>query len=129
MEDEYLEVLNNIEAVIAAFYRQHPELTDYQVDAAMEALGRTYQREKTGGQGVLPKNEMAKAVYEVIKGMCDWQMGKTNLVDEEGSPMTIPEPLAVDEIQACLKRLRKSLSTWNKQGGSQGYLKYISQFV
>lgn len=129
VEEEYLDVLQNIEGVIVGFYRQNPTLTDYQVDSAMESLGRTYQREKTGGAPVLPKNELAKGVYDAMKGICDWRLGKVDMVDEEGSPMTVPDPLTVDEIQLCLKRLRKSVATWNKQGGSQGYLQYISQFL
>ena len=129
VEEQHLEVLQNIESVIVGFYRQNPALTDYQVDSAMEALGRTYQREKTGGDPILPKNELAKGVFQAMKGICDWRMGKVDMVDEEGDPMNVDNPLTPDEIQVCLKRLRKSLSTWNKQGGSQGYLNYISQFL
>ena len=129
MEEEYLDVLHNIEAVIIGYYRQNSTLTDYQVDSALESLGRTYQREKTGGAPVLPKNEQAKGVYDAMKGICDWQLGKVDMVDEEGSPMNVEDPLTVDEMQLCLKRLRKSVAMWNKQGGSQGYLKYISNFL
>jgi hypothetical protein len=39
------------------------------------------------------------------------------------------EPITVDEIQACLKRLRKSIETWSKHGGTQGYLNYIRQLI
>ncbi len=127
-EDEYLDVLQNIEAAIVAFYRDHPELTDYQVDAAFEALIRTYQREKIGGQAVLPKGSLAQDVYRSIKMTCDWRLGRENVVDEEGQPLGV-EPLTIDEIQACLKRLRKSLATWNKRSGTQGYLNYIRQFI
>jgi hypothetical protein len=35
----------------------------------------------------------------------------------------------VDVIIACLKRIRKSVEKWNKQGGRQGYLTFVEQFV
>ena len=128
VEEEYQDVLQNIEMAISAFYREHPELIDFHVDAALEALVRTYQREKTGGAAVLPRPGLPQEVYQAVKTVCDWRLGRENVVDEEGQPMGV-EPLTVDEIQLCLKRLRKSIDTWTKRGGSQGYLNYIRQFL
>ncbi len=128
VEEEYLDVLQNIEMAIVAFFRDHPQLIDFHVDLALEALGRTYQREKTGGAPVLPKPGLPQELYQAVKITCDWRLGRENVVDEEGQPLGV-EPLTVDEIQICLKRLRKSVDTWTKRGGSQGYLKYVSQFV
>jgi hypothetical protein len=127
IEEEYQDVLQNIEMAIVGVYHDHPELADFQVDQALEALGRSYQREKTGEEPVLPKSSLAQEVYRAARAMCDWRLGRENLVDEEGQPMSV-EPLTVDEIQACLKRLRKSIATWSKHGGAQGYLNYIRQF-
>jgi hypothetical protein len=123
-EEKYQDVLQNIEMGIVTVYRDHRELTDYQVDSALEALGRTYLRNTP----ILPKNELAKAVYQAMKSMCDWRLGGEAVVDEEDQPMNM-DPLSVDEILACLKRLRKSVSMWNKQGGTRGYLDYISNFM
>lgn len=128
VEEEYLDVLQNIEMAIVGVFRDHPELNDYHVDSALEALGRTYQREKIGGQAVLPRPGLPREVYDAVKATCEWRLGRENMVDEEGQPFSI-QPLTIDEIQLCLKRLRKSVDTWTKQGGAQGYLKYISQFV
>lgn len=127
-EDENLDILQNIEASILGVYHDHPELTDYQVDSAMEALGRTYINEKRGGQPVQPKSDLAKEVYQAMKLMCDWRMGRESVVDEEGQPLSA-EPVSIDVILTCLKRLRKSVSMWNKEAGTQGYLHYISQFL
>jgi hypothetical protein len=43
--------------------------------------------------------------------------------------MLAPESLSPEVMTQCLKRLRKSLEHWTKEGGSQGYLTYISQFL
>lgn len=130
MQEEFLDVLQNIEQAIVSVYRDHRDLTDFQVDSALEALSRTYQREKITGAPVLPKNNLSLAVYESMKMMCDWRLGRENMVDEEGAPMqTGMYVLTIDEILACLKKLRKSVSFWNKGGGTRGYLEYISQFL
>ena len=124
VEEEHQDILQNIESSIVGIYRQHPELTDYQVDAAMEALGRTYLRDAD----ILPKNDLSKEVYQAMKFMCDWRMGKQTMVDEDEQPMSI-EPVSREVILTCLKRLRKSVSMWNKQNGTRGYLDYVNQYI
>ncbi|NLG98209.1 MAG: hypothetical protein GX491_12680 [Chloroflexi bacterium] len=130
IEEEYADVLQNIELAIVGVYKEKPELTDYNVESAITALGRTYQYEKTSGPDavpVRPKGELANKVYDAVRAMCEWRLGRENLVDEEGQPMQV-EPITIDEIQACLKRIRKSVNYWNKESGTRGYLDYISQF-
>ncbi len=125
---ENMEMLQNIEWAIVHYYRDHRDLTDYQVDSAMEALGRTYARERTGGAPTLPKNEMAREVYAAMKSVCDMLLGRQTVVDTNDQPISL-ESASVDDILAALKRLRKSLETWNKRGGTRGYLDYINQFL
>ncbi len=38
-----------------------------------------------------------------------------------------PEPLTHDVILACIKRIRKSVEFWTKEGGRQGYLYFIDR--
>lgn len=59
--------------------------------------------------------------------MCEWRLGWHTLeAEQDGRAVGVtPEPLTLDEIMACLKRLRKSVDLWNKQGGRQGYLSFI----
>lgn len=124
IEEEHQDILQNIELAVVGVFKQHADLTDFQVDSAMEALGRTYLRNSP----ILPKNDLAKEVYTAMKAMCDWRLGRENIVDEEDQPMSV-EPVSTDVILACLKKLRKSVSYWNKESGTRGYLGYISQFV
>lgn len=37
--------------------------------------------------------------------------------------------VTVDEIIACIKRIRSSISLWTKQSGRQGYLAFINPFL
>jgi hypothetical protein len=128
-EDEYLDVLQNIEFAIVQVAHRHPELTDYDVEKALNTLIKVYKkpgREQEPGFG---QNQLAGEVYDGVKAMCDWRLG-VNKKQPHGLPKS-PDmtPLSLDEIQACLKRIRKSLQTWNKRGGRRGYLEFINQFV
>ena len=40
-----------------------------------------------------------------------------------------PEPLQVEEIGQCLKRIHKSVQRWNKLRGRRGYLDFVSPFI
>jgi hypothetical protein len=122
------DVLQNIEMAVVQVYRDHPTLADYQVDAAYEALGRTYVNETRGKAPIPPKGELPLAVYEHAKNICDWRLGRQQIVDEENAPLVF-DPLSMDEMLECLKRLRKSVALWNKRNGSQGYLQYVNQFL
>jgi len=38
------------------------------------------------------------------------------------------DPIDVPTLVLCLKRLVKSVQQWNKHGGRQGYLTFMTQF-
>jgi hypothetical protein len=64
--------------------------------------------------------------------MCEWRLGRESLATKDLDAKTkIPDPeaISIDEVIACLKRIRKSIKRWGRVGGRQGYLQYIDQFV
>jgi hypothetical protein len=130
-EDQYLDVLQNIESAIVGVYRQQPDLTDYDVDNALNALIRAYRFEQQN-QTVSPPqlNPLATQVYIGVKLMCEWRLGRQKLFESTvDGEIPSPPPKTMDEIIACLKRIRKSVERWNKRGGTRGYLQYIIQFT
>lgn len=130
-EEEYLDVLQNIEAALASAYRQHSSMTDYDARAAVDALIRDYQAEMKGRPAPnTHMNNIARDAYEAARCMCEWRMGRGALLDERGKELYIPESsvLTVEEIVACLKRIRKSIDRWNKELGRRGYFDFINQF-
>jgi hypothetical protein len=129
IEEEHLDILQNIEAVIVQVYREHPDLTDYDVDKAMTALIQSYRNEFTGKPAVKPNGNLAILVYQQIESIANWRLGRAQTLAENGKPLPLPETSSTEVIILCLKRLRKSLETWTKQGGRQGYLTYISNFL
>jgi len=131
VEDQYVDVMQNIEFGIIMTYRNHPEMSDYDVIRMLEALIDKYAAEKIGRQ---PRHvilsEAERAFLENIHRMCEWRLGRGTLVDtQEKVKEMVPEPKTIDEIILCLKRILKSVKTWNKEAGRQGYLKFVIQYV
>lgn len=127
-EDKYLDVLQNIEYAILSVYHENPDLLDYDVDKVLNLLWTEYRNEKQDKTAPAPQLGVnAQLVYARVKSMCEWRLGRQKWETEKGGqPVEMPlKPLALDEIMACLKRIRKSVELWTKQGGRQGYLYFI----
>jgi hypothetical protein len=131
VEEEYLDVLQNIEFAIMSVYRDNPLLVDFDVEAAINALISLYHAQSQNHEPrPVRLNERATLVYERVEAMCDWRLGGEGLITEDGAVEgPLPEPVTLDVIVACLKRIRKSVQRWNKEGGRQGYLTFVGRFV
>jgi len=128
LTERFTDVLQNIEFVIYAVYRTEPELTDYEVGRALEAAVRRYKDEIRGRQPKeRPLTGRAQDVYDGIESMAEYRLGRRALA--EGAPVMSPGELSVENLLACLQRLHKSVGFWTKQGGRQGYLTYIGEFL
>ncbi len=127
-EEKYLDVLQNIEFPIQSVYKARPELTDYDVLSAIEALIDFYTAEERKRE---PKDfrlsEISIEVYNDVKEMCDFRLGKGNSknVSVEGSP----KPLLISELLSCLKTIKNSINKWTKRYGRQGYLNFVKQYM
>lgn len=123
--EDYQDVLQNIETSVAKVWRSHPELTNYTVSRAYEAAVAQYHSE---ARQVTPKPPnlagLDATVYTSICQICEWRLGRTS---DKGLPEV--EPIPVEDLVACLRRLHKSVDFWTRQGGRQGYLKLIEQYV
>lgn len=128
-EDEYLDVLQNIEMAIVSVYREHHDLLDYDVDKALNLLWNEYRNEKQGKTTPVPKlGENAQLVYDRVKEMCEWRLGRRK--EKIGGWFKAqPQPISIEEVVDCLKRIRKSVDLWSKQGGRQGYLYFIDNHI
>jgi hypothetical protein len=131
IEEEYLDVLQNIEFAIVNVYRSEQGLTDYDVSKIMNVLISAYQAELSKREFRKPNlSALQEELYGSVKHMCEWRLGREAIDQEEKHlEMKVTKSISVEEIIACLKRIRKSVETWNKQGGRKGYLEYIDQFL
>ncbi len=129
--EKYMDVLQNIEFGIVSAYREIPQATDNNVLCSLEALIDIYAAEKIKRQ---PRkfnlSDIERQIMESVRAMCEWRLGRTKLQIEEGKEkeMTL-EPITVDEMIQCLKRIQHSVKKWNKMGGRKGYLDFIVQYV
>ena len=131
VDDQYLDVLQNIEAGIVVVYREHADMSDYAVMRMLEALIDRYTAEKIGRP---PRDfglsEAERFLLGNVRRMCEWRLGRGGVPGDQTPPeIMAPEPKTVDEIMLCLKRILKSAKRWNKEAGRQGYLDFITQFV
>ena len=129
--ETHQDVLQNLEFAVSRGYQADQTLLDLEVIDAFDALIRGYGAESQGRTppriSLLPKAAM---VYELTRRVCEWRLGREVLPGEDDTTNVPPaSPLSVDELLACLKRLRKSARFWNETAGRQGYLEYISQFL
>jgi len=131
VEEEYLDVLQNIEFGIVSVYRQDPALLDYDVLDAIEALTRHYRAEEGHcNPPPLRLSERGQRVFDFVKMMCEWRLGRQKLVNQNEEQRDVEiTPITVGEIILCLKRIHKSVQRWNKEGGRQGYLNFVTQFI
>jgi hypothetical protein len=130
VEKEYMDILQNIEYAIHTIHLDKAALTDYEVDRALEAVVKPYQKEASGQSPILPGNPNSAQVYQAVRSACEVRLGRAPI------PKTLKQlgngqiqPVSVEVILLCLKRIRKSIATWTRQSGRQGYLYFISQFM
>ena len=130
VEDEYQDVLQNIEFGIVSIYRIHSEMTDWDALNAVEGLIRTYQAEGRGRSAPsLSLDSLSQKVFNSVHPMCEWRLGREKMMDKDGEQLDLEmTPLTLDEIVTCLKRTRRSINMWNKEGGQKGYLSFIVEF-
>ena len=131
--DDYLDVLQNIEAVIIAVYKDNSTLKDREVIEALEELIQ-YYRYMDKGKERKPHNlsGLTKDVYDSVKEICDFRLG----FDENGGleinglgmKISIEDGLEISVIVKCLRKILNSAEYWNRQG-IRGYLNYVEQFI
>ena len=131
IEEEFADVLQNIESAIVTVFDDYPDLVDRDVLTAIDRLMGAYEREKRKREGAAQApSGRARAVYEQCRRICEWRLGR-QLLNEGESTSEEPQPgeLSVPQLLRCLKRLRSSIRLWHKQGGRQGYLTYVRQYL
>jgi hypothetical protein len=125
-EEQHLDVLQNIEVVIVDFSREHPELLDYDVEGALDALIAGYTAELRG-RTVRDRQRpgLRQPLMEEVRGMCEWLLGRS--VPEEG--LRPSRPHDPGEIVACLNKILKSVRRWTREGGRRGYIGFVQRYV
>ena len=130
-DEKYMDVLQNIEFALVQEYNAHPEMTDWDALQALNALLRGYQAEaRSQPLPAMKLTPLHEKIYNAVRTMCEWRMGREPMPDEHGEPVDAGfTNKTVEEIVACLKRIRRSVEMWNKELGRRGYYDFVSNFV
>jgi hypothetical protein len=127
VQEKFEKQLLALEAEIMRCYREQPEMLDYDVADALDALIARYAAEKQGREPRLKRlADRSEAVVRKVRPIAEWLLGRGEI--------TMPTPAAstlldIDKLIMCLKQLRKSVDFWTKRGGRRGYLDYVSKFI
>jgi hypothetical protein len=126
---ELTDILYPIELTVLREWAREPSLIDLEVSDVFDALARRYVLEDRG-QTMKPLRLSPKAerLYEALIGVAEALAGRRTPPDEK---LRIPfrTDVTPSELAAGFKRLSKSVGTWSEQGGRQGYLEYIDEFL
>jgi len=128
-EKQYLDVLQNIEFAIVEEFRRDPAILDLNVREAVNVLARQYESEEEGRTPPRPPmTDRTRTVFDAVRTVCEWRMGRPRgpVLAKDDPP--VPD-IAVAEMAACLKRIRKSVDLWSKESGPRGYLNFVRQYI
>jgi hypothetical protein len=130
-EDKYLDILQNIEFALAQVYRREEGMTDWEASQAVNGAIRRYTAEQRRRPApALNLSPLALEAYDGVVAMCEMRLGRVAPADDEGNEIPLAgRPLTVGEIVDCLKRIRKSIEHWNKEGGRRGYFEFVKGFL
>ena len=126
--NDYLDILQNIEAAIIALYNGQPDLRDPDVILALEKVISQYTREKKKLPALpLKLPEKSRLVFQAISAFCEMRLDRASqdIVPDEEFGYRLPLRLMIP----CLERLHKSANTWHKRDGQRGYLSFVSRYV
>jgi len=133
LEDEFMDVLQNIEFALVTIYDEDEGMTDYEAEKAINGLIRLYTAEQRKREA--PELELsgpAEVAFERVRAMCELRLGREKLQsgDEKKRPFDLNlEPIALNDLIACLKRVRRSIQRWNRDYGRRGYYDFVRQFI
>ncbi len=131
VDEEFRNVLMNIEIQVIDIANDNPEIADYQVEKVYSALLSKYKALNRGKEAKeVNFKEPTDTLYTQVGAICSFFVGDIKPKDEDGEPINIPlDTISYEDMIACLKSLRKSVKLWNKEGGQKGYLNYVKEFV
>src|SRR6266478_5375923 len=99
-------------------------LEDAHLDVLID-LYRAKARGHTPKEVNLPEPETT--VFHNAYTMCEFRLGRP----EARTRIQVPfdGDKTESDILACFRKIRKSVERWNKRGGHQGYLQFVSEYI
>ena len=123
-EDQYLDVLQNIEWALLSLVKDHPALSDHDMLRIIEQALTYYKSQQRGNPAIAQSKltDIRQDIFERILSMCEWRLGRLPPPDKQ----IACNPITIEELILCLKRIEKSIKFWTKQGGRKGYINFAA---
>ncbi len=114
-KEHAIDVQAEIEQQIAALARERPELCDWEVLTALEAVMKGYRAARSDESAHLrPMAPLVEAAYERIQAVCERYVARAS-----------PEELK--ELYERLLDLRRTIRKWQQHAGVRCYLNHLIQ--
>jgi hypothetical protein len=106
------DLLLSIETLIVYAYKQNPKMHDHDVIKVMDQVIKYFRAKATNFpfEEHIFLSDLENELYTSIK-------------------LNLEKKISFQEAYELLKFLKKSVELWNKKGGSQGYLTYVTRFL
>lgn len=123
-EDQYLDVLQNIEWALLSLVKDHPDLSDHDMLRIIEQALAYYKSQQRENPVIAQSKltDIRQDIFERILSMCEWRLGRLPSPDKQITCNRI----TIEELILCLKRIEKSIKFWTKQGGRRGYINFAA---
>ena len=125
--------LASIELAIVECFRAQSGLTDHDIEEAINAVLPAYEPTKRDTSGRVARlSPMAREVFTQISAVCRVMSDPDKLATEAGEPLAMEmriKSVSAETMSACLKRIRKSVQFWRRDGGLRGYLTFINETI
>ncbi len=126
-EEQYMDVLQNIEVGLLSSVKSHPELCDHDMLRIVEHLIMHYksQQKERSTSGPNQLTGIHQEIFQFVLFICDSRIGIASSPNDEISFDLITK----EELLLCLKRIEKSIKFWTKGGGRKGYIEFVAPRV
>ena len=128
-KDEDLPALREIESAVLQLWRGNPDMNNYDVRRAYEAAYRAARREARGQE---PEDHGLSGVeadlYAAIRQACE-KLLTVGPEPMKGLPEGNTAPVERDQLSTYLRELGRSVERHTREGGRQGYLNFLRQFL
>jgi len=122
-EKKYIDVLFYIETGLLSSVKEDPLLCDHDILRVTECAISHYKSVQRGQE--IASNKLTgvhREIFGRLLFMCEWRLGRLS-----SPPQEIPcDPITIEELLQCFKRVEKSIKFWTKQGGRKGYVNFAA---
>lgn len=123
-EDQYLDVLENIEWALLSSVKEDPDLSDHDMLRIIEHALIYYKAQQRGRLTIAQSKLLntRQDIFERVLYICEWRLGRLPPSDKQ----IACNPITIEELILCLKRIEKSIKFWTKQSGRKGYINFAA---